>query len=151
MTTGIAGDRPPRYGVSGISRSDRGGQAPALRAWKNAPYYRRARACPSPCPDPIKNRSSGVPAPERVDGKKNGPGYRRARACPSPCPDPIKNRSSGAPAPERVMKSRGTGPRATVSAAFLAAIAGDRPPRYEASRPGGLSYRSLEQKSIVLA
>ena len=26
----------------------RGGQAPALRAWENAPLYRRARACPSP-------------------------------------------------------------------------------------------------------
>ena len=27
----IAGDRPPRYGVIGISRNVRGGQAPALR------------------------------------------------------------------------------------------------------------------------
>ena len=30
----FAGDRPPRYGGSGISRSDCGGQAPALRAFR---------------------------------------------------------------------------------------------------------------------
>ena len=103
-------------------------RAPALRE-KTASLHRRARACPSPCPDPIKDRSSGAPNPEWVD-EKNAPGYRReracsspcndrggqapalrektaaphrrARACPSPCLDPIKDRSSGAPAPERV-------------------------------------------------
>ena len=63
--------------------SDRGGQAPALRCMrqfsqrsrgpvpraavkKNAPGSRRARACPSPCPDLIKDRSSGSPEPEQV-------------------------------------------------------------------------------------
>ena len=48
---------------------DRGGQAPALRL-KNAPGYRRARACPSPGLDLGKDRSSGAPDPEQVDGKK---------------------------------------------------------------------------------
>ena len=45
----IAGDRPPRYGTGGtvFSLDDRGGQAPALR--DPAVFFRRARACPSPC------------------------------------------------------------------------------------------------------
>ena len=64
------------------------------------------------------DRSSGAPAPERIDGKKTlrvtvglGPSHA-TRAC------------------ERVslamQRSRGTGPRATVKAAFIATIAGDR-------------------------
>ena len=48
----IAGDRPPRYGN------------------RNGSFLRRARACPSPCPDLVKDRSSGSPDSERVDGKK---------------------------------------------------------------------------------
>ena len=41
----IAGDRPPRYGVSGSSRSDRGGQAPLLRCERQ--FSQRSRRKPA--------------------------------------------------------------------------------------------------------
>ncbi len=101
----IAGDRPPRYGIL------------------SGPFYRRARACPSPCQ---RSRGTGpratvtltfsftvgrgpVPRQAPIAGDRpprygilSGPFYRRARACPSP-----SQRSRGKPA-----RMRGWHPRA---------------------------------------
>ena len=113
----IAGDRPPRYGI------------------QNGLVSRRARACPSPCTDRGGNplgcvegiRGPRAMGPETIAGDRpprygirNGRSYRRARACPSPCTDLGETRSdawkeSEAPALWSLKRSRGTGPRATVS------------------------------------
>ena len=46
---GIAGDRPPRYGIVRVS-------------WQNGPLYRRARACPSPGLGLPNDRGGQAPA-----------------------------------------------------------------------------------------
>ena len=106
---------------------------------RTAPFHRRARACPSPCCGLPNDRGGQAPALREPDGFfTERPPHRRARACPSPC-----LRSTE--------RSRGTGPRATVTGGLLnrrtapftvgrgpvprhapvyQTFAGDRPPRY---------------------
>ena len=76
----IAGDRPPRYGS------------------QNGPFYRRARACPSPCSIARETSSHARMHPR---APRYGPGRKNARG-------------TGPRAPV-IERSRGTGPRATVS------------------------------------
>ena len=79
---------------------DRGGQAPALRCGANAVFYRRARACPSPCLDRGADLcSSGAPAPDRVRSV-----WQICQSFRRSCPTGYWGKQ----------RSRGTGPRATV-------------------------------------
>ena len=81
--------------------NDRGGQAPALRLSRPAPFHRRA-ARP-------RRRATHTPA---LRFARPSPFHRRARACPSPC----LGRGNGLGWRvffARVERSRGTGPRAT--------------------------------------
>ena len=91
--------------------NDRGGQAPALRLSRPAPFHRRA-ARP-------RRRATHTPA---LRFARPSPFHRRARACPSPCIDRNGKRPGSA-----------CGFRAGRT------IAGDRPPRY-GPRRGSLRH-----------
>ena len=95
----IAGDRPPRYGDREIA-----GDRPPRYGIQTGFFYRRARACPSPCCGLSEVRGGnplgcayGIRGPPRY-GIQNGSFYRRARACPSPCCGPPNDRGGQAPA-----------------------------------------------------
>ena len=99
---------------------------------QNRRSYRRARACPSPCQvrgKPDRTRRAEHPRPTEPEtiagdrppryGIRNGFSYRRARACPSPCQvrggNPLGRAEQSTHALRSLKRSRGTGPRATVS------------------------------------
>ena len=101
---------------------NRGGQAPALRYARPSPFHRRARACPSPCPDLGNGLGWRAFFAQIERSRGTGPRatvckavslHRRARACPSPC-------------------LGRNGKRRWLACVFRAGreIAGDRPPRY---------------------
>ena len=96
-------------GSSGVHPNDRGGQAPALRC-SARPFYRRARACPSPCQSPgaeFARQEQDFHDLQDLQDVEAAP-FCRARA-------PALARS-GSGDPELQMGGR--------------TIAGDRPPRY---------------------
>ena len=86
-------------------------RAPALRAWKNAPLYRRARACPSPPCGHTNDRGGQAPAlryPRRAHAGDRPPRYGPGKTRP-------------------FTVGRGPVPRQRPG---TREIAGDRPPRY---------------------
>ena len=98
----------------------RGGQAPALRYARPSPFHRRARACPSPCLDLGKDRSSGSPDPERVKSRRSCPTEWGPRLTVGRGPVPrrasvgTENGLGRRAVFAQVERSRGTDPRATV-------------------------------------
>ena len=103
----FAGDRPRTTGQrdcsSGAPDPERIKIGRSCPTEEGPTFYRRARACPSPCSDcggqapalrcerQFSQRSRRKPARMRVWHprapalrEENGPGYRRAWACPSP-------------------------------------------------------------------
>ena len=112
----LAGDRPPRYGKKTVFVTVGRGPVPrhasrtptiardrpSRSGERNGSYYRRARACPSPClglSEPRGGQKKNVPfivgrgpVPRHAwvcrslaGERKKRPFHRRARACPSPC------------------------------------------------------------------
>ena len=110
-------------------------------------FYRRARACPSPCYR-ARARSRGT-GPRATVGEAAP--SRRARACPSPCPSgartlagdrpprygeknvPFHRRARACPSP--CHRSEGKRPGSAFGFRAGRALAGDRPPRYGKKTP----------------
>ena len=126
--------------------SDRGGQAPALRLSRPFSLHRRAWALA--CHTRIR---AGFPrhAPIAGDrppryGIQNRPCHRRARACPSPCLDREGNGIGPRAFFAQVGRSRGTGPRATVSKTAPVTVGRGPVPRHANDREGnGVSLRAF--------
>ena len=104
----IAGDRPPRYGTGTAALTVGRGPVPRHATIARKPDRRPRATRYGACND----RGGQAPALRY----RNSRAYRRARACPSPCNDREETRSQAEGHALRGMqRSRGTGPRATVS------------------------------------